>query len=63
MLYQNRNEYVRYENGGEKYYRAILSVDGFEVRLSRRKFRKASGAIAYHRRFLERIGCQREMIY
>lgn len=54
--------YVRCEYGSMKYYRAVLEVGIHRIRISRRAFKTASGALAYRHRFDARWARLRSMV-
>lgn len=50
------DDYVRYQAGIRKWWRAIFHRDHDSLRLSRRTFTKAGDAAEYKRKVLERLG-------
>jgi len=44
-----KNDYVRYENGHRKWYRAVFEITFQRIRVSRRVFHLASDAAEYSR--------------
>ncbi len=50
------DDYIKYERAGRKWYQPILIIYRYKVRISRLKFKRASEAIDYRRRFVARLG-------